>query len=263
MALPPRKHRRRPTDRPEPQPPEDSEPIEAMPEFEAEPEETPRAPSRQQFLPAPVDESKAEEQEILDNWDPGDIASVEPRPMPLPVLMRLQAFVGHYLTHFNATKAAEQCGFSKSYAKKQGPALLLQPAVIDMIRVQSQAILTKIGVTQERVWAEYAYIAFADPLQLQTDNGEFRNLAEIPENLRRAVASVKIKTMSFGEDGESVEKEVKLWNKPQALEKLAQLTGLLKEDDKAVTDLAKGLLAALERGRQRVLEARDGLTEDA
>ena len=175
--------------------------------------------------------------------------------VPSVVLTRMHLFVGHYLTDLNAAAAARKAGYSPKHADRQGRRLLAHPVVLRMLREQQQSILAKIGVTQERVWSEIAAIAFADVGDLFDEEGNFRTMSQVPERLRRAISSVKIVHKTFGDDGESVEREVRLVNKDGALGKLMALTGLTKEEKTTADDLANALLSSLAKARERVVAA--------
>ncbi|MGD9643816.1 MAG: terminase small subunit [Elusimicrobiales bacterium] len=175
--------------------------------------------------------------------------------IPTPVLIRMQAFVGHYLASLNAAEAARQAGYSEHGADRAGRRLLAHPEVRRMMKEQHRALLAKLSVTQERVWAEIAGIAFLDPLDLFTETGELRSMAEVPENIRRAISGFKITHKVFGDDGEVTEKEIKFVSKDAALEKLARLTGLFKEEKVTATDIATAIVDGLARARQRVITA--------
>ena len=191
MALPPRKHRRKPF----PEPAKER----AVPEAVPEPELLPRQAPVKFRHEREKDEQAQKDQEFLDNWRGEETAIV-----PTPILLRFQVFVGHYLCCLNAAEAARRTGFYKHPARS-GADLLRHPEVQKLLYEQQRSLLAKIGVTAERIWAEYARIAFLDPAEAFDENGEFKPIPDIPEEIRRAITSYKVKRMSFGEDGESVE----------------------------------------------------------
>lgn len=262
MALPPRK-RRKPGASPAPGfTPSDDEP-EAAPapvperqvaeEYEPEPQPMVPAPRRtaaNHFLEhAGAAVARSPEDIMADEWRPGDQDWI-----PTPVLVRMQAFAGHYLTCMNGAEAARRAGYAEKHAAKQAAMLLCHPKVCGFIREQHASLLAKISTTQERVWAEITRIAFLDPGQLFGDDGELKKMQDIPEDVRRAISGYKITTKVFGDDGESVEKEIKFSNKDAALEKLLRLTGMFKEEKTTADDVADAMIAALTRARQRVID---------
>lgn len=241
MALPPRKHRRKLF----PEPAKER----AVPEAVPEPELLPRQAPVKFRHEREKDEQAQKDQEFLDNWRGEETAIV-----PTPILLRFQVFVGHYLCCLNAAEAARRTGFYKHPARS-GADLLRHPEVQKLLYEQQRSLLAKIGVTAERIWAEYARIAFLDPAEAFEENGEFKPIPDIPEEIRRAITSYKVKRMSFGEDGESVERELKFAGKQAALDKLAQLAGLTKSDELNKQDLAEAIMRGLMDARQRALEA--------
>lgn len=197
-----------------------------------------------------IDEAQQQEQDLIDNWDGSESL------VPTPILLRMQVFVGHYLTTMNAAEAARRSGFSHKDAARQGHALLRNPKVIKLLHEQQKSLLAKIEVTQERVWREIALIAFLDPADIFDKLGELKPVPDIPEDVRRCIAGYKVKKTTFGEDGSSDERELKFANKDAALDKLMRLTGLVKQDEKAKEDLADAIVDGIMRARNRVLEDR-------
>lgn len=144
-----------------------------------------------------------------------------------------ESFCQYYSTHWNATRAAKEAGFSERTAKEQGYVLLKSRDIRVRIAELTEHILLELGVSRARVLAEYARIAFLDPAAVYRDDGQLIPMHEIPEDARRAISKIK----SFEEfEGRGEERtlsgyvrEVEFVQKKGALDSLAKHLGLLPE----------------------------------
>lgn len=173
--------------------------------------------------------------------------------IPVALLLRYNTFVTQYLETLDAPAAAKAAGWvGTSRAQQNGyaSALLRNPYVRTMIDRQYRAIIAKTGATTERVWEEISHIAFLDPGEAYNDDGTPKPMEQIPEHVRRAITGRKRKVMTFGEDGEAVEEEIKFAGKDAALSKLMALHRMT-DNDKYVVVSGDEFLQAMEEGRQR------------
>jgi len=150
-----------------------------------------------------------------------------------PEMQRREAFAQAFVQTGNKTKAAGMAGFTGTPASlaRRGAYLMQEPAVRKRVQQIQQNLLLKFELTTEDVIAELARGAFCDPGEAFDANGDPLPIPEIPENVRRAVAGYKVVRKTFGEDGESVEKELKFMNKESCLDKLGKHLGLWKDDN--------------------------------
>jgi len=96
---------------------------------------------------------------------------------------------------------------------------------------------SKNKLTRERVEQELRYIALSDPIRLfdRTAKGQrtftLREIHAMPEEMRRCIASVKVRTenLTAGDDAQDTTVEVRLWDKTKALELCARALGMLKD----------------------------------
>jgi hypothetical protein len=103
---------------------------------------------------------------------------------------------------------------------------------------------SKNKLTRERVERELRYIALSDPIALfdrvAKGKREFRlrEINAMSEDMRRCIASVKVKTenLTAGDGAQDTTVEIKLWEKTKALELCARALGMLK-DHVVVEDL--------------------------
>ncbi|MBS0227076.1 MAG: terminase small subunit [Proteobacteria bacterium] len=177
------------------------------------------------------------------------------------VLAKYQLFVNGVLSHGNLTQASIEAGFvcpSKGAQRLFAQKLMTVPRVREMLRDQYQSLTVKSGVTVERVWAELARIAFSDIGNCSDEVG-IRALHEMPEDVRRAIVGYKSKrTIIPGEDGDTVteEREVKLFSKTDAIEKLMRLLNIGQAAQASVIVSPEAFLQAMEEGRRRAIEHR-------
>jgi len=125
-------------------------------------------------------------------------------------------FVSEYLVDKSATAAAARAGYSKKTAHSVGPRLLEHAGVRKAIDEALKAQENRTLVTADRVILELSRIALLDPKTLFDENGQLLPLAEMPEEARRAIASIEIESPK-SRPGATVTK-IRLWDKPKALE---------------------------------------------
>lgn len=130
-------------------------------------------------------------------------------------------FCLEYLKDMNATKAAERAGYSKKSAKYIAHENLQRPAVQAFLQEQLAAREERTKVDADRVLLELARIALLDPGDVRRD-GAWLPLEEMPEEVRRAVAGLKL-----GDAGEI--RDLRFADKLRALEMLGKFHGLFRE----------------------------------
>lgn len=101
---------------------------------------------------------------------------------------RQQRFVEEYLVDLNATQAAIRAGYSARTANREGARLLSNADIAAQIAARRQALSQTVEVTQERIVAEYARMAFYDPASIAGEpiTGP-QDIANLPEEVRRAI----------------------------------------------------------------------------
>ncbi len=114
---------------------------------------------------------------------------------------------------------------------------------------------SKNKLTRERVEQELRVVAMTNSARLMFGNGKkkftLREIAQMPEELQRCIASVKVKTenLTAGDDAQDTTVEIRLWPKVQALELCARSLGMLK--DTVVHEIAPEQLALLDSWKAR------------
>lgn len=161
------------------------------------------------------------------------------------LVMKQQAFVIHYLKHFNAARATRDAGYSEKGARQAGEQKLTK---ID-IKAAIADLMPHIGITPERISSALAEIAFgADPADYEALMTGKATLSEIRE---QGAATTLIKTIKrrqrtdshISEDGKSietvrVETEIRLHDRLAALDKLAKIQGMLESKVELVGGLS-------------------------
>ena len=138
-----------------------------------------------------------------------------------------KCFVEEYLIDLNATQAAIRAGYSPRTANNQINRLLVNAGIVKAIDKAIAERSRRTGVTQDRVIRELARIAFLDPIKvIDTLSGEVSDTAS--EDDRAAIVGVRVKRSSF-DNGESVEREVKIADKIRALELLGRHLGMYSD----------------------------------
>lgn len=173
-------------------------------------------------------------------------------------------FVMEYLRDFNATRAAMAVGYSKKTSYSIGWRLLKKAEIAAEIARVTEMMAAGIGLSVQRIIAEWMKIAFADitdyvrfgqeeyPLYhksgrpiLDEDGLQkygTRNYVDLV-NYDEIDGSV-VSEVKEGKDGFSV----KLYNKTEALKQLEKYAGFLSEMDRLKIEKAKLELQQLEGG---------------
>lgn len=96
---------------------------------------------------------------------------------------------------------------------------------------------SKNKITRERWEREVRFLAFSDVAQLfdRVAKGKrtftLRDIQLMPEEIRRCIASVKVRTenLTAGDEAQDTTVEIKLWSKTDALQLGARANGWLKD----------------------------------
>ena len=144
-----------------------------------------------------------------------------------------ERFCQEYLKDLNGTKAAARAGYGNTEESTavQSARLLKNAKVAERIQELMDKRAARVEIKTDEVLREINRISYSDVRELYTDDGTIKPPHEWPDELARAVSSIKVKEEY--EDGEcycvdcgkkqhrqlvGYTKEVKLWNKNHALE---------------------------------------------
>lgn len=173
---------------------------------------------------------------------------------PLPKKM---IFAAHYVKLRNATKAAEAAGYSKASAHDTGSRLLQDAEVLKYISEHTAQAVGELEIDSKRVLKEIHLAAFLDPNEMYKPDGTLKNVPDMPEHIRRAIAGLEVTELFEMQEvkGKRVRvwigytKKVKLVSKEGTLTLAARHLGMLHdnvkiEDNGLVDKLTKGVARA-------------------
>ena len=146
-----------------------------------------------------------------------------------------ELFAQEYIIDLNATAAATRAGYSAKTAHTIGWENLQKPEVSARISELMQSRSKRTEITQDRVLEELARVGFvriSDVVDLET--GRIR--AGVTDDDIAAVSAVKVKSIP-SEDGEIVEREVKLSDKLRALEMMGKHLGMFTDQVRLTGDV--------------------------
>jgi phage terminase small subunit len=110
----------------------------------------------------------------------------------MPITPKKQRFVDEYLVDLNATQAAIRAGYSAKTAHSQGPRLLddvgVKELIADAMAKRSEA--TKI--TAERVLQEVARLAFLDIRKAFNHDGTLKAINELDDDTAASIAGMDV-----------------------------------------------------------------------
>ena len=135
-----------------------------------------------------------------------------------PLLASERRFCDEYFKDLNIMHSAIRAGYSPRSAANIGTMLRKKPNVAAHIMRMTSERSIRTGTEVDRILREAARIAFSQPTSFVNADGSINT--DLSEDDAAAVAGIKVKTVSFGEEGGSVEREVKIWDKNKALDLL-------------------------------------------
>lgn len=172
-------------------------------------------------------------------------------------------FVLEYLRDFNATRAAMAVGYSKKTAYAIGWENLRKPQIQAEIKRQKEAMADELGMSVQRIIAEYMKIAFADitdllefgqkevpvmtmfgPMTDDAGNPVTKVVNYVDFKDSESIDGTIISEVKQGKDGVSV----KLHDKMKALEKLEKYLGFMTEEQRLRVEKLKMEVGKLQSG---------------
>lgn len=128
--------------------------------------------------------------------------------------------------------------------------LLSNPKVSLRIQELRVAIAEKTIITEARVIEEAARIGLLDPAKMVDESGALLPLHKMPPEVRAAISSIKVSEEKVDGVVIGVIKEVKLWDKNSALEKIMKHLGMFERDNKQKA----GIFENVPIGTLRIIE---------
>lgn len=137
-----------------------------------------------------------------------------------------RCFIAEYLKDKNATQAAIRAGYSKKTANQQASDLLAKPYIREQVSKALRKLEEKSEITAERILKELAHMAFLDIRRAFNADGSLKPIAELPEDIARAMSSAETFEEFVGSGQARLKvgdtKKVKFWDKARALELLGK-----------------------------------------
>lgn len=138
-------------------------------------------------------------------------------------------FVAEYLIDLNATQAAIRAGYSARTAKAQGARLLTHVDVQAALSKAQEKRAQRTEITQDRVLAEIAKVAFADVRKVFSPDGALIPIADLPDDAAAAIAGADIVTVNKGGGEVEYVAKIKMADKLRALELAGKHLGIFRE----------------------------------
>lgn len=136
-------------------------------------------------------------------------------------------FVEEYLIDLNATQAAIRAGYSAKRASELGYQLLQKTTVSRAVAEAMAERSRRTGINQDRIVRELAKIALINPTDvINLDEATIREDANKDDTA--AIASVRVKRIPT-ENGDIIEREIKVADKLKALELLGKHLGMFTD----------------------------------
>lgn len=153
---------------------------------------------------------------------------------------KMLQFVDEYVIDKNASAAARRAGYSKKTAHAMGAENLRKPLIKALIKKKLGELAAKNEVTAERVVAEMAKLAFAEPeayYRINADGDAVVDLSNLTSDQWAAVQEVSTTRIQSkdkrakGQDKDTViATKMKLADKKGNLELLARHLGILTDN---------------------------------
>lgn len=162
-------------------------------------------------------------------------------------------FINAYLTTRDLGDAAMAAGIDKRSARTLRDRKDIHKAIVAV----TDAALLKYGLDPNEIVEKVKSVAFFDPIDLVNKDGTFKtNLHDMSPDARRAIKSIKIKTLYKNDmNGMKVKSghvaELTFWDKMKALEFLGREKSLFKETVKQEFDVTDNMKEVLLGSRDR------------
>jgi phage terminase small subunit len=147
--------------------------------------------------------------------------------MPAKMTKKQKIFCEEYLVDLNATQAAIRAGYSVDSAREIGNENMKKPIIRTYIEQKLAERSKRTGINADRVIQELAKIALLNITDVvNADDATIKGTANRDDTA--AILSVKVKTIPT-QEGDIVEREVKMNDKIKALELLGKHLGMFKD----------------------------------
>lgn len=170
-------------------------------------------------------------------------------------------FVDEYLVDLNATQAAIRAGYSAKTAKSIGGQNLSKVDIAAEIQVRMKSREDRTEITQDRVLAEYAKLAFLDPRKFYDEQGGLIPIHKLDADTAAAVAGMDVAEINVGETAIGQLKKIKISDKKGALDSIARHLGMF--NDKLDLTTTEKMSAEEREKKIAMLQAKKKAAEEA
>lgn len=130
----------------------------------------------------------------------------------------------------NATQAAKDAGYSPKTAYRTGADLLKEPQVRAFIAERAAQVADKYALTAELAAKSIVQELKFDPANLYHSDGRLKEVPELDEDTRMALASLEVESIGDRDSPVTVRK-VKWASRHQAREQLMRHLGMFERDN--------------------------------
>lgn len=145
----------------------------------------------------------------------------------------------------NGAAAAVAAGYAEHSARRQAVKLLERPRVREMIQQHQQTLTKKYELDADLVIRSIVQELSFDPAKLYRGNGSLKDIAELDEDTRMALASVEFEQIGGADSPVSVRK-VKWASRHQAREQAMKHLGLFEKDNRQKGSALASILAEID-----------------
>ena len=129
-------------------------------------------------------------------------------PTPLQAAFR-DAYLTMELPSASGAYKIIKPGCSPRVAEVQGPRMLRIPWVAEEIAKAQEKRAKRVEFNADRVLKEIERVATVDPISLFNEDGTMKQISDIPEDVRRAIASIEV-IETFEWEGEGKQRK-RVW----------------------------------------------------
>lgn len=150
-------------------------------------------------------------------------------------------FCQEYVVDSNATQAAIRAGYSAKTARQIGEQNLSKVDIAAEIKRLQNKTADKLEITREMIAAELMKIGFSNITDYINKDFSIKDLIKLAKEKTAAIESITVDEVTVGKQKKTRVK-FKLYDKPEALEKLAKYIGFYEEDNKQKAELFKAFI---------------------
>lgn len=148
-------------------------------------------------------------------------------------------FVREYLVDLNATKAYMRVytGSSEGAARRNASRLMTNDVIQAAISAERQKTAESIGLTRERVLAQYERLGFSDPRKIFDAYGQIKPITDLDDDTAAAIQGIEVEYRQLdGPDSDPVPVlKIKMADRKAALDAIMKAQGWNSAEKHEVT----------------------------